>query len=425
MNLRNFRLSSLQLGLLIVSLGAQILMAQKIGPGRELDSYFAAIGFAMAWVGSVAVSGTYLLPARILTDGDTAEQQSAIAGNGVIAIAAVGFCVAIISMVVFLASTASGKQTYPNENDNLLIGLSWTVASTSVLAAAWGAVGNAHGRVVGALALGMLPQAFMVTYLLVVKEASVVSMVGAQLVGISVQTVCLARIYRSHWTLIGLDLPAVARIAGNLPVAAAGALCFSAYAAVDAWLAPGFGEGVLSHQALAQRLVIAFSAVLSAGPFMLATSIVSTMLDQGRTQDIWKYTFKAGIVLTGLCLVASALTPWIGKWAISILFQRGSFGSSDTYAVSTVLTVLLIGAGPMLASAVAFRVLHVMDHGVKVAILSLSWLIIYTIFAKFMSNWFGALSLAIAYVVAWSTILFATFFCLARTLSERTKPAKY
>jgi peptidoglycan biosynthesis protein MviN/MurJ (putative lipid II flippase) len=424
MNLRNFMLSSLQLGLLIVSLGAQVLMAEKIGPGQQLDSYFAAFGFAMAWVGSVAVSGTYLLPARILTDGHTTDQKSAIAGNGVMAIAAVGFCVAIISMVVFLAGVATREQTYPGDYDKLLIGLSWTVALTSVLAAAWGAVGNAYGRVVGALALGILPQAFMVSYLLVAKEPSVVSMLGAQVVGISVQTVCLARIYRMHWSLIGLDLRVVVRIAGNLPVAAAGALCFSAYAAVDAWLAPGFGEGVLSHQALAQRLVIAFSAVLSAGPFMLATSIVSTMLDAGRAQDVWTYTFKSGIVLTGLCLVGSALTPWIGEWVISMLFQRGSFSASDTHAVSSVLTVLLMGAGPMLASAVAFRVLHAMGHGLQVAILSVSWLFAYTIVAKFISIWFGALSLAIAYVVAWSTVVLATFFCVAHALRERAKPVK-
>ena len=76
-------------------------MAQRIGPGLQLNSYFAAIGFAMAFVGSVGTGGTYLLPARIRAESQIAEHQLKVAGAGVVAVATLGLIVAIISAILF------------------------------------------------------------------------------------------------------------------------------------------------------------------------------------------------------------------------------------------------------------------------------------------------------------------------------------
>lgn len=416
LNRHHFELSLLQAISIFVSLSAQQLMAQRIGPGLQLDSYFAAIGFAMAFVGSVGTGGTYLLPARIRTDSQSAEHKLKIAGAGVVAVAALGMIVAKISVILFLTNRSSWQQVLASENDMLLIGAGWASAFTSVLAAAWAAVGSSQGLVVGSITFAMLPPAAMASYLFGTQTPSIEGMAGAQLAGIWVQTIGLAWIYRAHWTFRELDHQAVVRIVGNLPLAVAGALCFSAYSAVDAWLAPSLGAGVMSHQALAQRLVIAFCAVLSAGPFMLAPSITATMLDAGRRRDAWKYSLQAAMMLILLSWVASAGTHWIGHWGISILFQRGAFGLNDTQAVTTAVTILLIGSGPMLATAVAFRVLHNTGHGLQVAYLSLAWVVLYAAFAELLSVWFGSLALSISYVAAWSIIAFTTYFLLSKTL---------
>jgi len=391
-------------------------MAQRIGPGIQLDSYFAAIGFAMAFVGSVGTGGIYLLPARIRADSQTPEHQLKIAGAGVVAVAVLGIIVAIVSAILFSANRFITQQPYSAEYAILLIVLGWAGAYGSILSAAWGAVGNSHGRVVGAITLGMVPPAAMASYLFGAPSPTVIGIAGAQLIGICIQTMGLAWTYRSLWTFMGLDRRAFVRIVVNLPVAVAGALCFSAYSAVDAWLAPSLGDGVMSHQALAQRLVIAFCAILSAGPFMLAPSTTANMLDEGRRQDTWKYTLQAAKKLILLCLLASAAAPWIGHWAISILFQRGAFGLNDTNAVSTAVTILLIGSGPMLATAVAFRVLHNTGNGSNVAFYSLAWVFLYATIAKLLSSWLGSLALSVAYVAAWSLISFATYFNLSRSL---------
>jgi putative peptidoglycan lipid II flippase len=416
LNRNHFILSALQSVSIFASLASQLLMAQKIGPGIELDSYFAAIGFAMAFIGSLGTGSIYLLPARIRADSQTLEHQKKIAGAGVVAVAALGIVAAIVSIILFSANSFISQQPHAAEHTIMLFGLAWGSAFASIVAAAWGAVGNSQGRVIGAITFGMVPPAAMASYLFGTASPTVVGMAGAQLVGICVQTMGLAWTYRSLCSFRGLDRKAFVRIIGNLPVAVAGAFCFSAYSAVDAWLAPSIGEGVMSHQALAQRLVIAFCAILSAGPFMLAASITANMLDEGRRQDAWKYTLQAAKKLILLCLVASAAAPWIGHWAISILFQRGAFGLNDTNAVSTAVTILLTGSGPMLATAVAFRVLHNTGNGSNVAFFSLAWVFLYATIAKLLSAWLGSLALSVAYVAAWSLISFAAYFNLSRSL---------
>ena len=151
---------------------------------------------------------------------------------------------------------------------------------------------------------------------------------------------------------------------------------------------------------------------------MLAPSITATMLDEGLKQDAWKYTFKAAKVLIVVCLFTSACTLWIGQWAIGLLFQWGVFGTSDTQAVTIMLTILLIGAGPMLASAVAFRVLQNTGNSLHIAYLSFTWVILYALFAKLFNVRFGNLSLSIAYVVTWSLIALAAYILLARNLKS-------
>ncbi len=414
-----FSLGFLQAVSIFVSLAAQQLMAQRIGPGLQLDSYFAAIGFAMAFVGSVGTGGTYLLPASIRADSQIAGHQFKVAGAGVVAVAAMGLTVAIISAIFFSTNRITWQQTHASENDMLLIGLSWAGAFTSALAAAWGAVGNSQGRVVGAITFAIAPPVAMASYLFGAQTPTVEGIASTQLAGICVQTIGLAWIYRRYWSFRELGHKAVARILGKLPIAVAGALCFSAYSAVDAWLAPSLGAGVMSHQALAHRLVIAFCAILSAGPFMMAPSVTATMLDEGRRQDAWKYTLQAAMLLTLLCWVASACTPWIGTWAISFLFQHGAFGLNDTHAVSAAVTILLIGSGPMLATAVAFRVLHNTGNGSHVAYFSLVWVVLYAALAKHLSAWFGSLALSIAYAAAWSIIALATYFLLSKILNDK------
>ncbi len=408
----------LQLVSLVVTLGAQVLIAQRIGPGLNLDTYFTVIGFAGALVGSIANGATYLLPASIRADGKTPNQQATIAGHGVVASAAAGIMVSVASAIFFILLVATGKKGDAVNYDIVLVLLGWTSALTSVLFTSWGAVGTAHGRVTETIIFSMVPAASMATYLVGVDLPTVVGMAGAQLAGICLQAISLAWCYRMYWTFAGLDHWFVGQFISKFPLAAAGTLCFSAYAAVDAWLAPSLGVGAMSHQSLAQRLVIALGGIISAGPFMLAPSITATMLDEERTKEVWKFTSRAGICLTALCLIASAATLWVGQFVIGALFQRGEFGPNDTKAVTTQVTTLLLGAGPMLASGVVFRVLHTKGCVRQIAILSLAWVILYALLAKILAVYFDALSLSLAYVLAWSATACGAYITLARALNR-------
>lgn len=78
-----------------------MLVAQVIGPGLQLDGYYVVIGFATVLVGSIGSGTTYMLPARIRSSGETAERQATVAGNGLVATAAVGMIGALASVILF------------------------------------------------------------------------------------------------------------------------------------------------------------------------------------------------------------------------------------------------------------------------------------------------------------------------------------
>jgi len=188
------------------------------------------------------------------------------------------------------------------------------------------------------------------------------------------------------------------------PLAAVGGLCFSGYSAVDAMLAPWLGEGVLSHQALAQRMVIAFGAVVSAGPFMLAPSRLAGLQGLNERLNAWRYLLATSMVMCGVAWLTAALTMGLARPVVGLLFQGGAFSAADTEAVARLLTCLLIGAGPMLATAVVFRFLHGLGRQQDVAAISCAWLALYGGLGWALKGMLGSSVLSISYSTSWLVI---------------------
>jgi peptidoglycan biosynthesis protein MviN/MurJ (putative lipid II flippase) len=410
------RLSLLQLAALVASLGAQILIAQRIGPSAPLDSYFAITGFAATFVGGLASGAFYLIPGLLLGLNQTEARKSQLAGNGLVAVTLLGLVVSVLSVIIFLTTMVTPQKNFGIQHETLLVGLGWTGAFFSVTVAAWGAIGHSHGRTIAFTTLGILPYAAASSYLLSVTTPTVTGLAASQLIAAGLQAASLGLIYHKYWSLKGLNYQTITQIMGQLPLAGIGAFCFTAHSAIDAWIAPAIGQGVLSHQALAQRLVIALGAVLTAGPFMLAPSITAALIIDNRYRDTLKFCLRVGGILTSICLVASVATLSIGRCLITFTFERGAFGSDDTDAVVKNLSILLLGAGPMLSTTIIFRVFHNLSKYRQMVYLSFAWVLIYGMFAKFLSDWLGLITLSVAYAVAWWLIGISAFLILLRYL---------
>ncbi len=418
MNFQYLYLSALQVCALLASFVAQILIAQRIGPSLALDAYFSVTGFALTFLGCVASGVFYRLPSVISSAEKSGFGQADMAGNGLVAAFVLGLITGITSLVIFIAGVISIQKGSGVEYDGLLIFLGWLVAYFSLLVTAWGTVGNSQGKAAGVIVLSIVPYAVTGGYFLLEPLPNVVGLASSQLLGNGVQICGLALLYRRFWTFRALDGRMIGRMLRSLPIAAAGALCFSGYSAVDAWLAPILGPETLSHQSFAQRLIIAFGAVLSVGPFMLSSNVTASMLKDNRLKDILMFCLKTAVALVFSCLIASAMTPSLGKWVISLFFERGFFDQNDTDAVATNVAILLIGAGPMLSTTIMFRVLHNLGSERGIAVLGVAWILLYASCAYLSSPWFGSLTLSVSYVISWWLVALATVFFLVRVLDD-------
>jgi peptidoglycan biosynthesis protein MviN/MurJ (putative lipid II flippase) len=399
---RHLALSAVQFLALAASLASQMLLARRIGPGVALDQYFAAVGFAAAVVGGVVVASTYLVPAHV----QRSAAPDAAANDAMLTMMMCGLLVALPGAAAFWMLADAGARTAPAWL--WLAACGWLSALLSIAVSTFGGLGAAHGVVAAPMVLGVLPPGLMVAYLLLPREASVAELASAQLAGAAMQCIGLAWVLRRHWALARPRWPEIRRLAMLVPLGALGAVCFSGYAAVDAVLAPRLGEGTLSHQAIAQRLVIAFGSVVSAGPFMLAPSRVAQLLEQSRSAEIWTYGLRAVLALLAVTAAAAAAMPALGRDLIAAIFQHGTFGPEDTDAVTRAVQVLLLGAGPMLGSAVLFRVLHTLQRARLVAIASSGFLVAYAALAWLLAGPQGPAALALAYTVAWAATLVLT-----------------
>ncbi len=405
-------LSLLQILSLLISFVAQSLIAKKIGPSLALDTYFSVNGFAIAFTGCVASGAFYLLPGFINSSEVSGQTRSKVAGNGLISTFLLGLFVAILSLFIFVFSVLPNQKEYGAGIDGLLIALGWFGALTSLMCTAWSAVGNSQGKAAGLIVLGIVPIALVSLYLYFDSMPTIVGLATMQLFGNSLQALSLAILYRHHWTFRELDFSILRRISHHLPIAAAGSLCFSGYSAVDAWIAPILGSEVMSHQAFAQRLVIAFGGILATGPFMLSSSMTAKMIKDEISKEVLNFCLKTGMVLSFICFIAAIATPSLGQWVISLLFERGLFDNQDTKAITANVTILLLGAGPMLSTTVMFRALYNLNAMSNIAFLGVAWIIIYASFSKILMYFLGSLTLSFAYVIAWWTIAVLTFICL-------------
>jgi putative peptidoglycan lipid II flippase len=401
---RHLIISAIQLASLMASLASQVLLARLIGPGSELDLYFAALGFATAFVGSVGVAATYLVPALILQQKSLLFDSRLTAGSCLVALGLAALTLAAIGAAIFVLGTGMTASFQSLPDRSLIITLCWISASAAVVVAVFSAIGSAYQWIEWPMGFTMLAPVAVVGALLWPGKVSVATVAAAQCAGILVQTMALALLLRQHWVVRTVTVGATRSVLRVVPLAAFSGLCFSGYAIVDALLAPWLDEGVMSRQALAQRLVIAFGAVVSAGPFMLAPTRLVSLEGANERLNAWRYLLATSMAMCGVAWLTAALTTVFGRSFVGLLFQGGAFSAVDSDEVAHFLAYLLIGAGPMLATAVVFRLLHGLGRQREVASISCAWLALYGSLAWALKEMLGSSVLSIAYATSWLVI---------------------
>lgn len=408
------RLGVLQGAVLCVSLFSQVFIARHFGVGHELDRYFGVLGTALGVMGALSVATNYVLPpelVRALTRNDVEVARNAAAEHGARILAWISALASAGAICMIVAAQLGARPAGAPDAGMIIFG--WLIAATSACAGMFGAINTAYRRVALPLATSALPPAALSISLVISSDVDAARMLLAMLLGTSLQCLVLALSVRHRIAWDRLRLRWSKQESARLLIAAVGAACFSSYAVVDAFLAPELGVGALTLQSLAQRLTVAFGAVLSAGAFALAPDNFGRLIENGRFKDALRLFYRTAALMVGIALVACALTPWLGGFVLRLLFEGGNFKLAGVDQLTQVVTILLIGTGAMLSSAIGFRLLYALSSGVWVAGASLVWLVLYLVLALAFVAGDLPHALAWAYAVSW-WMIFAWLLVYAR-----------
>lgn len=189
--------------------------------------------------------------------------------------------------------------------------------------------------------------------------------------------------------------------AGRLGLVLLGNLAFTGLAPVEALVAPGFGAGALSFLGYSQRLVIAISSLVIAGPSaLLVPSIAEARANGDRAREIVIASTSIGLVVAFASVVA-ALLFLLRVPVIQLCFERGAFDATMTRGVADTLPWLLVGSVAMLGSVAAVRVLNGQSRHFVPAAAGIAMPVAYFGLATGLSRAFGYQGICAAYALSW------------------------
>lgn len=396
---------ALQIFLLTSSLLSQVLIGAKIGPGNQLDLYYSIYGYSLGLLGALSVAISYLMPAYLLPVIDDESKAKKYAFHFIISVSILLVILASSSIYIYLKLNSKILLDSIYSDYKLLLFTGWIYSIILVLNSMLTAIGVTYKKIGYPMMLSILPQIFIIFALLNGYFQNIKSLAIFQLVGISLQFIFLLIFLKQFIIVDKFRFEYVFRLLLKFPISFIGALCFSGYSVIDSFLGPLLGDKVITHEAFAQRLIIAFGSVITAGVFNISPNIINSLHADKNYRKIYFYCLKICISLIFICLISAIFINHFGLFFIAIIFQHDNFLSSDSQIVNNMFNILLIGAGPMLSVTILFRAFYSLNKYYNIIISGILWIALYWMFSFLLKDYFMQYSLSISYVITWYIIL--------------------
>ncbi len=414
----NVFISFLQLLVNICSLVVQTLIAKKIGPSEELDLYYAIFAYTIGFIGLASVAATFLVPAQ---SSNSKSNNKNLSDNAGISIVSMLICSGLlIAFGVGLLEYGDILTRYKSAilGNESLMPYMVTGAIASSVTTTLGAIASVHGKIILYIISAIFSPLFMSGYLLFSNNPTVANLAFAQTFGLILQCVLLGYLSRELFSFVNINIKSIWNFLKSAPIAVGSTICFSGYSFIDVLIAPNIETGLLSIQSFSQRMVIACMVIISAGPFLRMPHIynkLSTSRDYCQLVALLKSTFIRLILIS---FFISILCYNFGPLAFRWLFSSEKFSNNDIDLLVIISSILLLGAGAMQYTAVAFRVLFSHGRILDSLFLSMLWLTIYLLASLVTKNMFGELTLAISYSFTWYIIAILTMFKISKELKK-------
>jgi putative peptidoglycan lipid II flippase len=391
-----------------VAFATQVITAAAFGARADMDAFLAANTLPQYVIAvSLNALGYVFIPVFIEYMSAGREQEAwQIAGAmitmcllvlGGLAVVGVAFAGTLLS----LATPGLSANSLQLARQVAIITWPATVATgfTSLLAGIYQAQGR-FGWPAAAPVIGALVNLTLV--ILLVRPLGVIGLAIAATANMSLQAILLAPILigrtRLRWAF-NWRHAGVRKVLNLLWPLILSGVCIRATLIVDRYLASGLGEGTISHLEYAYKLLGLLGTLVSTG---LATVLFRRMATNTAQSDLlgMRRTVSGGLRLMWLA-VAPVITVGgvLALPVVTILLQRGQFGSDDAKAVAVLLQIYLFALAGMCMGSVIFRGLYALKETRLIALLSTFEAIGYALYTPWLARWWGAPGVALGYVI--------------------------
>lgn len=165
---------------------------------------------------------------------------------------------------------------------------------------------------------------------------------------------------------------------------------------IERFIASKLGEGSVSYLGYAYKIILAFSVVVSQG---VSTALFPRMSELSALKDYesLKEILSKGIRILIIISVPIAFMIFLARFElVSLIFERGSFGSQATEAVGNALMAYLGFFVAVSISLPIVNTLYSLQETKTVAIVGVFGFILYVFLAFFLSNYFSYIGIALA-----------------------------
>ncbi len=401
-------LTGLSAANLFLSFFANLVITAFFGASAATDAYFVSSTFPLLVTGLVTTIGaTALIPAFIDSYVKQGEEQAWRTARVILSV--VMLIVACLATLGFFTSTQLIRLMAPGLNPDLGGDLLRWFAPLAVILVWNQMLTSIHHCcqrfIIPAVALSFPSLGIVLATLTLHDFLGIHAVVIGNIAGACMQAVILLpglpiRLLRPSLDWRAPGVREAFRMIGCLCV---GGTVHQFLPTIERFFASGFGEGVITHLTVANRVASALSTLLASGFAVTLFPRLSAEAATGRIDracSTLSLCLRLLVVLAVPCLLFS---PFYADTLVGLLFQRGRFGATDTLAVGGLLPYFILALVAAAVWALIVRAYYSLLHDALTPSIIVSALAFgYCLLCLHLRR-YGATGLAIAYSAFWVT----------------------
>ena len=400
----SFFVSILTLVSSIISFANQVIIAANFGTGHEMDTYLLLTSFPFLVSGVLGSAFSFsLIPHLVTKSFGYFIQFTKI-------IITITFVLFLFFLLLYNFVIIDYYNLGNFKHIKILNVVVWSVFFITIIFNVISCYFTSKAKFIVPVILNFLPFIFSIISIIIFSELGVLSIIIGLLFGyVSAVSYSIVQFKKEKIGINEKDFKKeIIDFLKSMKYSALSMLTFSVFQIVDAYWGKKLGESGISYLGYSQRIVIALGALVISGPSAVLIPKLTEAYKKGDLDTYYRDTATVIKLVFALTSFAALLGAFFSIDIVRIMFQRGGFTEVSTRNVAEILPYILIGMVFMLCVVISFRSIFVQPITYKTGVIGIFTFIIYFVLSGIMSNYFGMIGIALAYIFTWIIIFIIT-----------------